>query len=59
MGVSDKIRVAKKICGEIKITLKEVAYIGDDIIDILLLEAVGLSATSSNAMDYVKEQILV
>ena len=55
MGVKDKVSVAKKLCDTLGITLKEAAYIGDDINDILLLKEVGLSATPKNAPEYIKE----
>lgn len=57
MGVRDKVSVAEQLCNDLKITLKEVAYIGDDINDILLLRKVGLSATPLNAPDYIKSQV--
>lgn len=55
MGISNKFEVAKQLCNDLNITLNQVAYIGDDINDILLLKAVGLSAAPENAPDYVKK----
>jgi len=43
------------LCSKLGISLKEVAYIGDDINDIKLLKEVGISAAPSNAPQYVKE----
>ena len=57
MGVKDKVAVATKLCEELKITLDEVAYIGDDINDILLLEKVGISAAPANAPTYIKNKV--
>lgn len=57
MGVKDKIAVATKLCEELEITLDEVAYIGDDINDILLLEKVGISAAPGNAPTYIKNKV--
>ena len=54
MGVRDKLSVVKQICKENGIELDEVAYIGDDIIDIPVLEAAGLSAVPCNAPEYVQ-----
>lgn len=54
MGTWEKLEFVKKICNELNITLKEVAYIGDDINDIELLNAVGLKACPSNAVKKVK-----
>ncbi|RNL81623.1 HAD-IIIA family hydrolase [Sinomicrobium pectinilyticum] len=56
-GISNKLEVAKKLSSEIGITLKEIAYIGDDINDIELLSAVGISAAPFNAPDYVKNNV--
>ncbi len=54
MGASDKLSVATNLCRSIGIELENVAYIGDDINDIGLLKAVGLSAAPKNAADYIK-----
>jgi len=57
MGVKNKIGVATELCEKLKISISEVAYIGDDINDINLLKAVGLSATPVNAPDYIKKLV--
>jgi len=57
MGVKDKVAVAKKLCEELSIDLSDVAYIGDDINDIKLLEEVGLSCAPSNAPNYIKNKV--
>ncbi len=57
MGVSNKLEVAKELCSSLKINLDQVAYIGDDINDIELLKAVGLSAAPVNAPDYIKKLV--
>jgi N-acylneuraminate cytidylyltransferase len=49
-----KLAVAKTICEKERITLDEVAYIGDDINCYELLEAVGLKACSANAVERIK-----
>lgn len=54
MGVMNKLEVAKKICEELEITLQEVAFIGDDLNDAMLLEAVGYSAIPANAPSYME-----
>ncbi|RLD80703.1 MAG: acylneuraminate cytidylyltransferase [Bacteroidetes bacterium] len=54
MGVRNKLAVVKQICEEMKIGLDEVAYLGDDIIDIPVLEAVGLSAVPAYVPAYVE-----
>lgn len=56
LGVKDKVATAKKLCDELKISLKDVAYIGDDINDIALLKLVGWAGVPSSAPEYVKMQ---
>jgi 3-deoxy-D-manno-octulosonate 8-phosphate phosphatase (KDO 8-P phosphatase) len=57
LGISDKLPVAQKLCEELGITLNEVAYIGDDIGDLELLKAVGISSAPANAPDYIKKYV--
>lgn len=55
LGVKDKLKVARQLCLELKIDLiKEVAYVGDDVNDIPLLQQVSISATPASAPDYVR-----
>ncbi len=55
MGVKNKLEIAHELCHKMGISLEEnVAYIGDDINDIPLLEKVKISATPANAPQYVK-----
>ena len=56
-GVSDKLAVASSLCDDLGITLPDVAYIGDDLGDLKLLEAVGLSAAPANAPAYIKQAV--
>jgi len=49
-----KLAVAKEICEQLGITLDEVAYIGDDVNCVELLEAVGLKACPADACEEVK-----
>ena len=53
-GISDKLAVATSLCKELGIELKDVAYIGDDIGDIELLQNVGIAGVPANAPEYVK-----
>jgi 3-deoxy-D-manno-octulosonate 8-phosphate phosphatase (KDO 8-P phosphatase) len=55
LGVKDKVATAKKLCEELKICLKDVAYIGDDINDIALLKLVGWAGVPASAPEYVKK----
>jgi 3-deoxy-D-manno-octulosonate 8-phosphate phosphatase (KDO 8-P phosphatase) len=50
-----KLAAAKEICAKEKITLEEVAYVGDDINCMDLLEAVGVAACPSDAVATVKK----
>lgn len=54
LGVKDKVNVVKKLCSKLKITLDEIAYIGDDLNDAGLLQIVGYSAVPSSAPKYIK-----
>ena len=53
-GVKNKLSVAEELCKELKIRMEDVAYIGDDIGDIELLEKSGISATPKSAPLYVQ-----
>ena len=50
-----KLEAARQICAKEGVTLKEVAYIGDDINCIPLLKSVGVAACPANAVKQVKE----
>jgi len=54
-GVQDKLAVAKDLCNQLNISLADVAYIGDDLNDVQLLKAAGISAAPGNAPDYIKQ----
>lgn len=49
-----KLAVTKEICGRLGITLAEVAYIGDDVNCVKLLDAVGVKACPADACEEVK-----
>lgn len=48
-GVFDKLEVAKEICTRLGIDLKDIAYIGDDLPDVSLLNSCGWSGMPSGA----------
>lgn len=48
-GSLTKLEAAKRICDKLGITMNEVCYVGDDINDIDLLNAVGLPCCPPNA----------
>ena len=53
-GIKDKLQTVKQICEEYHIGLSEVAYIGDDINDLEVIEQVGFGCSVANGMDQVK-----
>jgi 3-deoxy-D-manno-octulosonate 8-phosphate phosphatase (KDO 8-P phosphatase) len=53
-GVKDKLGLASQLCNQLGITLSEVAYIGDDINDIALLNSVGIAGVPASAPSYVR-----
>jgi len=57
MDCPDKVSAANKIRKKYGLKWNEIAFIGDDINDILLLRKVGLSACPSSAEDYIKKEV--
>jgi YrbI family 3-deoxy-D-manno-octulosonate 8-phosphate phosphatase len=53
-GFEGKLAAALEICAKENITIKEVAYIGDDINCMELLQATGIAACPANAVKKVK-----
>lgn len=53
-GVSDKLEAVNMLCRRLGIELSNVAYIGDDINDIEVMDAVRYSAVPSSSPEYVK-----
>ena len=56
-GIKNKLAVAESLLKEYGFQWEEVAFIGDDINDILLLRKVGLSACPNSAEDYIKKEV--
>jgi len=56
-GVKDKLQEYKKFKKKYSLKNKEIAYIGDDIIDLAILVRCGLSATPSDAREYMKNSV--
>lgn len=54
MGAKDKLTLAKEICRQENCSLKEIAYIGDDVNDYELLKNVGFPACPANAQPIIK-----
>ncbi len=57
LGARDKLKEASAICAKMGIDLRATAYIGDDINDIRLLDAVGCAATVPSAPPYIKSRV--
>ena len=56
-GIVDKYSVFEKLIDFHKLKKKHVAYIGDDINDLGVLRACGLSVCPADALDYVKSEV--
>ena len=53
-GAKDKLKIVNDLCIKEKITLNEVAYIGDDVNCFSLLSHVGIAACPNNAVDKIR-----
>lgn len=56
-GSSDKLVHYEKIKENYSLKDEEIAYIGDDIIDLCILSRCGLSATPNDAREYMKKNV--
>lgn len=56
LGRLDKVNACKELLTALKVTPKELAYIGDDLPDLPLIEQVGLGVAIANAHPYVKSK---
>jgi len=54
-GVQDKLACVREICKQYKIDISEVAYVGDDINDLDVLNNVGIGCCVADACDEVKK----
>ena len=52
-GINDKVAVYKDVAGALGVSKAETAFIGDELVDIPLLQIVGVSATVPEAVDEV------
>lgn len=55
LGIKDKLATAHKLCEELNITMREIAYIGDDLNDMQLLKQVGWAGVPSSAPQYIQD----
>jgi len=56
LGVENKLDLCADICKQRNIELTELAFIGDEINDLNLIENVGLSACPADAASYIKKE---
>ncbi|MBD2777361.1 KdsC family phosphatase [Iningainema tapete] len=55
IGTENKLAVLKKLCEDLNLSLSQVAYIGDDLVDLPALRAVGCPITVADAMPENKD----
>jgi len=55
--IHDKLSVLRELCDQLGIDLEDVAHIGDDVNDLELMKAVGLSITASDGVDEVLDYV--
>ncbi len=55
-GHTEKIPILEEILAEAKVPASQVAYIGDDLTDVVIMHRVGLSFATANARAEVKKE---
>lgn len=55
VGMDDKLNILKQWCEELGLNLNQVAYIGDDINDRAIINAVGFTGCPADAMNTIKD----
>jgi 3-deoxy-D-manno-octulosonate 8-phosphate phosphatase (KDO 8-P phosphatase) len=58
-GHIEKIPILEEILADAKISPNEIAYVGDDLTDVVIMRRVGLSFATANARREVKEAAMV
>lgn len=58
LGVEDKLTILKQLCHSLELELSQVAYAGDDINDLPLLQRVGCPLTVADAMPINRAQAI-
>jgi YrbI family 3-deoxy-D-manno-octulosonate 8-phosphate phosphatase len=54
LGVKDKLALVEALCEKYSIEMRDVAYIGDDVMDVAVIEAVGFGCSVSDGIESVK-----
>jgi len=57
LGIKDKVRVLQDIARRLSLSYGEIAYIGDDVNDLEVINMVGLSACPADAFSQVKNEV--
>jgi YrbI family 3-deoxy-D-manno-octulosonate 8-phosphate phosphatase len=55
IGIQNKIKIIDEICSKYNLEYEEIAYIGDDINDLEVVELVGFGCTVSDGMECLKK----
>lgn len=55
-GVTSKLATYERILSDLNVTDDEVAYMGDDVVDLAVLARVGLAAAPADAVDEVRSR---
>jgi len=55
-GHTEKIPIIEEILADAKVSIEEVAYIGDDLTDVVVFHRVGFAIATANARPEVKQQ---
>lgn len=55
LGAKDKLSIVNQLSSDLNISLEDIAYIGDDINDMEVLQTVGYSGVPASAPEYVKK----
>ncbi len=58
-GAKNKLAALDELCKEYNVSYEEIAYIGDDLPDICVMERVGLSCCPADAVEEVQEVVTV
>ncbi|NLC70251.1 MAG: HAD-IIIA family hydrolase [Desulfuromonadaceae bacterium] len=56
-GVTEKLPVFERIARELHLEDEEIAYMGDDLVDLPVLRRAGISATVADACEEVKPEV--
>ncbi|PSB04142.1 KdsC family phosphatase [Merismopedia glauca] len=58
IGVEDKLATLKQLCEQLNISLSQVAYVGDDVNDLPIMEVVGCPMTVADAIEENQKQAI-